>query len=72
MRILKEVFKCNDGNYAHENYYWNCYDLQQLINQCNVSDKQRFQLQVDELKVIYDEMSDSYQQSKSNNDIPLG
>lgn len=72
LRILKEVFKCDKGNYAHENYYWNCYDLQQLINQCEVSDKQRFQQQVDELKVIYDDMSDIYQQSKSNNDIPLG
>ncbi|KTD32964.1 Guanine deaminase [Legionella nautarum] len=72
LRILKEVFKCDDGKYAHENYYWNSYDLQQLIKQCEVSDKQRFQQQVDELKGIYDEMSDIYQQSKLDNDIPLG
>lgn len=71
MRVLKEVFKCDDGNYAHENDYWTSYDLQQLIHQCETSDKQRFQQQVDELKVIYDQMPDTYQQSKSNNDIPL-
>ena len=72
LNILKEVFKCDQGSYAHKNYYWSSHNVQQLITQCEAADKQRFQHQVDELKEIYDEMSQIYQESKSDNDIPLG
>ncbi|VEG92016.1 nucleoside deaminase [Legionella spiritensis] len=72
LNILKEVFKCDKGKYAHENYYWTCHSVQHMINESTTSARERFQLQFDKLKKTYNDMSDVYQKSKGNNDIPLG
>ncbi len=31
LRILDEVFRCPDGDYAPENSYWKSHDIQQMI-----------------------------------------
>ena len=71
LRILKEVFKCDHGEYARENYYWKSYSLLGMIDACDDETKRGFQTRVDQLKSVYDEMSDIYQQSKGDADIPL-
>ena len=71
LRILKEVFKCDHGQYAHENYYWKCHSLEGLINECDDEDKQKFVARIEKLKKTYDEMSEIYQKSKGDADIPL-
>ncbi|QBR83460.1 nucleoside deaminase [Legionella israelensis] len=72
LNILKEVFKCNNGDYSHDNYYWQSHSLRDLINKCAKPLRDHFQQQVDKLQKIYDEMSEIYQRSKSSNEIPLG
>ena len=71
LRILKEVFKCDQGGYAHENHYWKCYDLMKMISECDEETKKKFLERVNKLKKEYDEMSEIYQQSKGAADIPL-
>lgn len=71
LRILKEVFKCDQGQYAHENHYWKSHDLMKMINQCDDETAQKFLERVENLKKTYDEMSDIYQKSKGTADIPL-
>jgi tRNA(Arg) A34 adenosine deaminase TadA len=72
LRILKEVFKCDHGQYAHENYYWKSYSIMDMIGKCDKETAQKFLERVDSLKKTYDEMSDIYQKSKGTADIPLG
>ena len=72
LRILKEVFKCDHGQYAHENYYWKSYSIMNMIGECDEVARQGFLERVGKLKKTYDEMSDIYQKSKGSADIPLG
>lgn len=71
LRILKEVFKCDHGQYAHENHYWKCYDIMNMIKACDNETVRNFLARVENLKKQYDEMSEIYQQSKGTADIPL-
>ena len=72
LRILKEVFKIDNGQYAHENHYWKCYSLLKMIDDLDDTTQQhQFEERVDQLKKAYDEMSEIYQESKGNADIPL-
>ena len=50
LRILKEVFKCDRGQYAHKNYYWDCYDLGALIGACDDETRRGFQVRVERLR----------------------
>lgn len=72
LRILKEVFKCDHGQYAHENYYWKSYSIMNMIGECDEATRQGFLERVGKLKKTYDDMSDIYQKSKGSADIPLG
>ncbi len=71
LKILKEVFKCDHGNYNHENFYWKCNSLFTLINACDNNHKLKFTARVNRLKELYNAMSKIYQDSKDNTDIPL-
>ncbi len=71
LKILKEVFKCDHGQYAHKNYYWESHNLVTMIADCDHQTKQGFTERVEQLKTCYDEMSDIYQQSKVDSEIPF-
>jgi tRNA(Arg) A34 adenosine deaminase TadA len=71
LKILQEVFKCDHGAYARENFYWKSNDILTLINACQEPHKKEFLRRVDQLKKIYKEMSNVYQHSKSETEIPL-
>lgn len=71
LKILKEVFKCDHGNYARENFYWKSNNILTLINACDDVHKNDFLARIDRLKKVYNEMSDVYQNSKGDADIPL-
>jgi hypothetical protein len=74
LRILKEVFKCDHGQYAHENFYWKSHNLLELINACEDETKRGFLARVDQLKAVYEEMSNIYQKSplQQNLWVPSG
>lgn len=72
LRIHEEVFGVKDGNYAQKNHYWSSWSIQELIDSCAVSDRQRFKSRVRALYKTYDGLSKVYQQSKKQGaEIPL-
>jgi tRNA(Arg) A34 adenosine deaminase TadA len=72
LKILKEVFKHEPGEYARQNTYWTAYCVVDLINNCDEKTKAGFLERVDTIKKIYAEMSDIYQANKGEaRNIPL-
>ena len=74
LKILKEVFKQDPGEYARLNYYWTGYSIRDLIDNCPEDARREFWKQVERIMAIYDRLSDTYQEHKDQidpKDIPL-
>ena len=71
LRILKEVFKINQGNYNKENSYWKSYSIIEKINLMNDPEYTELNKKVKKINEIYSDLSDLYQKIKSKNNIPL-
>ena len=71
LRILKEVFKINQGNYNKENNYWKSYSIIEKINLMNDPEYIELNIKIKQINEIYRDLSDLYQKFKSNNNIPL-
>ena len=64
LKILDEVFNVKGGDYKRRNEFWESHDLIALAGTQNTP-------QVDRIKASYDELSKTYQGTKSGNSIPL-
>ena len=71
LKVLKEVFKINQGNYNKENSYWKSYSIIENINLMDGVEYRQLKEKVKKIKEIYCDLSNLYQKFKSNNDIPL-
>jgi tRNA(Arg) A34 adenosine deaminase TadA len=71
LRILKEVFRCQDGDYARENSYWTSHDVVAGIERCAPSERDTLRTKVAVLRRAYDELSERYQSAKGLAAIPL-
>ncbi len=71
LKILKEVFTLEPGGYNAENAYWQSYSLRKLVRELPEADRKRLEERVAKISALYDEMSETYQESKGDNDIPL-
>ncbi len=71
LKILDEVFGCEDGGYIAENAYWKSRDIVESIRHLNETDRAPLLDRVRHLRGLYAEMSRLYQHSKSGNEIPL-
>ena len=71
LKILKEVFKINNGEYNKENSYWKSHNIDMLIKNLSSSKKEKFISQLKEIKKNYIALSNKYQMSKNKNFIPL-
>ena len=71
LKILKEVFRQDPGGYARQNAYWKAYNVRELIRVCDESMQQGFFKRIEKLKKAYAQMSEVYQRSKDDSDIPL-
>jgi tRNA(Arg) A34 adenosine deaminase TadA len=72
LRMLEEIFRVPDGNYAQKNHYWSSWGLRDLIASCDAEDRKRFTKRIEALRKTYDEMSAIYQKSKGTGaEIPL-
>ena len=69
--ILEEIFRCPDGAYADTNAYWKSYYLPDVVEQGSQHERVKWQEQVAELRSAYGVLSDYYQHSKPESDIPL-
>jgi len=71
LKILKEVFTLEPGGYNAENAYWKSFSLRKLVRELPEADRKRLEERVATISKRYDEMSETYQESKADNDIPL-
>ncbi len=71
LKILKEVFTLEPGGYNAENAYWKSYGLRRLVRDLPEPDRQRLEGRIAKISALYDDMSETYQASKGDNDIPL-
>lgn len=71
LRILKEVFGCEDGAYARENAYFTSHDIVAEIERCAPAEREPLLERVGHLRAVYDELSERYQATKGESAIPL-
>ena len=71
LKILKEVFKINDGEYNKENSYWKSQNINLLVENLPSSKKEKILSELDEIKMKYKALSNQYQENKDGNAIPL-
>ncbi|MEP4380360.1 MAG: nucleoside deaminase [Alphaproteobacteria bacterium] len=71
LKILQEVFRIDDGNYARKNAFWTCQSLSALSDEIGGDSVGARAAQIAAIRAAYDEMSATYQATKSDNDIPL-
>ena len=70
LKILKEVFDIDDGNYKKKNSYWKSYSINNLINELT-DNKKKIKDSFNNVKKTYISLSNKYQKSKEKNPIPL-
>ncbi len=71
LNILKEVFKCENGDYAHKNSYWTRYSIIDMITECDETKREKWKKDIEFLRASYGVLSDAYQKQKSGQNIPL-
>ena len=71
LRILKEVFTLEPGGYNAENAYWKSFSLRKLVRELPEPERKRLEKRVARIAARYDQLSQSYQATKADNDIPL-
>ena len=71
LKILKEVFTLDPGGYNAENAYWRSFALRRLVRALPEAERAALEARVARIANRYDALSDAYQASKADNDIPL-
>ena len=71
LKILKEVFNINNGQYIKDNYYWKSHSILESIHELKDSDKKKLLEKVRKIRDLYENLSELYQSSKISNNIPL-
>ncbi|MEX0345355.1 MAG: nucleoside deaminase [Rhizobiaceae bacterium] len=71
LKILKEVFTLDPGGYNTKNEFWESFSIKKLANDLPADEADIIVARIAALTDKYDEMSETYQSSKSDNDIPL-
>ena len=71
LKILKEVFGLEPGGYNRHNAFWNSFAIADLVLSEDEPLRADLKAQSTRIKAAYASLSESYQASKSDNDIPL-
>ena len=71
LSILKEVFHINEGEYQKENKYWQSFSIIDEIKENKELNNPKFIDKIDKIKLLYEELSSEYQNTKVSNNIPL-
>ena len=71
LRILKEVFTLEPGGYNASNAYWTGHSITKLVAGLPNAEREALQKRISAITAIYDTLSQSYQQNKADNEIPL-
>src|ERR1700754_5246185 len=70
LKILKEVFGLEDGAYRRSNAFWTAYSIPDLVESEPEPQRSELRQREQRIRVHYAELSDQYQLSKGDNDIP--
>lgn len=71
LKILKEVFNVDPGEYRKCNAFWDSFSLRQLVNDLPEEDKVERIAKIERISQAYDALSNTYQSGKADNAIPL-
>ena len=71
LKILKEVFGLEPGGYRRQNAFWKSFAIADLVETEDDQLKADLKAQTVRIKSRYAALSDTYQATKSANDIPL-
>jgi tRNA(Arg) A34 adenosine deaminase TadA len=71
LKILKEVFGLEPGGYRRTNEFWTAYSISDLVDSEAEPLSTQLREQTERIKAKYAELSDQYQETKGDNDIPL-
>jgi len=69
--ILKEVFGLEPGGYRHTNAFWTAQAISALVDTEDDPLRSELRAQTERIKARYAALSDKYQETKGDNDIPL-
>jgi tRNA(Arg) A34 adenosine deaminase TadA len=68
LRILREVFGLEPGSYHRANAFWTAYSIPELVD---AVDDPELRAQQQRITERYSALSQRYQDTKGDNDIPL-
>ena len=71
LKILKEVFKIDKGQYSKNNTFWQSYSILEEIKKLQNSEKDKLLAKIKEINKLYEDISNNYQSAKNSNHIPL-
>ena len=71
LKILKEVFKIDKGQYSKINSFWQSYSIIEEIKELKNSEKDKLLAKIKEINKLYGDISNNYQSTKNSNHIPL-
>lgn len=71
LKILKEVFGVDDGAYRRSNEFWTAYSIRALVETEAEPSRTELLEQDKRIRDVYAALSEQYQASKGDNDIPF-
>lgn len=71
LRILKEVFGVENGDYRASNAFWSAYSIPELVNIEPPQERESLRQREQQIRARYAELSDQYQLAKTDNNIPF-
>ena len=71
LRILKEVFKIEGGEYSRANAFWTGHSIAEMIDRLPDAERKAQQGRMELVTKVYSALSATYQASRQESDIPL-
>ena len=71
LKILKEVFNIEPGQYRRSNAFWQSFSINDIVNSLDEIDRTALSDRSKAIKERYQQLSEQYQNGKSDNNIPL-
>lgn len=71
LKILKEVFNIEPGQYRRSNAFWQSFSINDIINSLDEVNNKALSDRARVIKQRYQQLSQQYQSGKSDNNIPL-
>ncbi|MCB1452954.1 MAG: nucleoside deaminase [Rhizobiaceae bacterium] len=71
LKILKEVFRLDPGGYNRENAFWTAHALRDMANALPEEEREAALKRIEAISDKFNQLSDTYQATKADNDIPL-